>query len=278
MMSKEPIEKLSGLVVITGASSGIGLELAKRAAQDGVQLVLAADRDLSEAEQATRAAGAQSVECVICDLATEDGYNALTGVLAGRQIDVLMANAGTGGGGEFLDQSWQEVRHIVDTNVTGTIRLIHEVGRQMRSRDAGRILVTGSIAGHLPGAFQLVYNSTKAFIDDFCAGLAEELTNTRVVVTCLWPGATDTRFFEDAHMQDTKVGRSDKADPAKVAIDGYDALLAGDTKVISGFMNKVQSVFADILPDSVVAAMHRRMAEPDSHKAIEERRKAMHEG
>ncbi len=278
MMSKETLEKLSGLVVITGASSGIGLELAKRAAADGVQLVLAADRDLSEAEQATRAAGARSVECVICDLATDDGYDALLGVIAGRPVDVLMANAGTGGGGEFLDQPWQEIRHIIDTNVTGTVRLIHEVGRQMRSRGEGRILVTGSIAGHLPGAFQLVYNSTKAFIDDFCAGLAEELKNTRVVVTCLWPGATDTRFFEDAHMENTKVGRSDKADPAKVASDGYEALLNGDTKVISGFMNKVQSVFADILPDSVVAAMHRRMAEPDSHKAIEERRKEMHEG
>lgn len=278
MMAKQAVEKLYGLVVITGASSGIGLELAKRAARDGVQLVLAADRDLSEAEQATRAAGARSVECVICDLATDDGYDTLMGVLDTRQVDTLMANAGTGGGGEFLDQSWPDIRHVVDTNVTGTVRLIHEIGRQMRARDEGRILVTGSIAGHLPGAFQLVYNSTKAFIDDFCAGLAEELTNTNVVVTCLWPGATDTEFFERAHMEDSAVGRSSKSDPAKVAEDGYEALLKGQTKVISGFMNKVQSIFADILPESVVAAMHRRMAEPDSHKPVEERRKAMHEG
>lgn len=278
MMSKQPIERLSGLVVITGASSGIGLELARRAAQDGVRLILAADRDLTEAERAARTAGAQSVECVQCDLATDDGHDALIAAIGGRTVDVLMANAGTGGGGEFLDQPWQEIRHIVDTNVTGTIRLVYEIGRQMRSHDAGRILVTGSIAGHLPGAFQLVYNSTKAFIDDFCAGLAEELTNTNVVVTCLWPGATDTPFFQTAHMEDTKVGRSNKADPAKVAKDGYDALLSGESRVISGLMNKVQALFADILPDTVVAAMHRRMAEPDRHKPVEERRKAMHEG
>lgn len=277
-MGKQKIDKLSGLVVITGASSGIGLELAKCAARDGVQLVLAADRDLTEAEQAARSLGARSVECVQCDLATDDGYGALISAIAGRPVDVLMANAGTGGGGEFLDQPWDKVRHIIETNVTSTTRLVHEIGQQMRSRDAGRILVTGSIAGHLPGAFQLVYNSTKAFIDDFCAGFAEELRDTNVVVTCLWPGATDTPFFERAHMEDTKVGKSDKADPAKVAEDGYEALLDGESKVISGFMNKVQSMFADILPDSVVAAMHRRMAEPDSHKAVEERREAMHEG
>ena len=262
-MSSKEIEKLSGLCVVTGASSGIGLELAKLAAADGCGLILAADRDLSEGERAARAAGASSVETIECDLGTKDGIDALMAKIGTRPVDVLMANAGHGQGGAFLDQNWNDISHIIDTNVKGTVSLIHRIGQQMRTRNVGRILVTGSIAGHLPGAFQLVYNSTKAFIDDFCVGLHNELKETDVVVTCLLPGVTDTQFFERADMENTNAGESDsKADPAKVAKDGYDALLEGDTQVVSGFMNKVQTLFADILPDDMVAQMHRRMAKP----------------
>ena len=134
---------------------------------------------------------------------------------------------------------------------------------EMRARNYGRILVTGSIAGHLPGAFQLVYNSTKSYLDYFCFGLRNELKETEVVVTCLMPGVTDTNFFDRADMENTKAGQSDsKADPAKVAQDGYDALLAGDAHVVSGFMNKVQDVMAGILPDTVTAELHRHLAKP----------------
>jgi short-subunit dehydrogenase len=269
-VSKNKIDKLSGLVVITGASSGIGLELAKLAAADGVDLILAADRDLSEAEAAARAAGAASVETIEGDLATREGIQALMQAIADRPVDVLMANAGHGQGKAFLDQQWGEIAHVIHTNITGTVALIHMVGLKMRAANRGRILVTGSIAGHLPGAFQLVYNSTKAFVDDFCVGLANELKETNIVITNLMPGVTDTEFFERADMMDTKAGQQAEegkgADPAKVAKDGYDALLAGDTQVTSGFMNKVQRVFADILPDTVVAQMHRRLAEPQGHK------------
>jgi uncharacterized protein len=264
-MSTKTIDALDGFVIITGASSGIGLELTRLAATDGVSLFLVADRDLSAAEAIAREAGAKSIETLVCDLATEDGVKQVVDSVTGREVSALIANAGHGLGGAFFDEDWDKARHVIMTNVTGTCQLVHAIGRQMRARNRGRILVTGSIAGHIPGAFQLVYNSTKAFIDDFCVGLANELKETEVVVTCLQPGVTDTDFFERAGMMNTPVGKDDdKADPAKVAKDGYAAMLKGETQVVSGFMNKVQALFADILPDSVMAQMHRRMAKPES--------------
>ncbi|WJY19878.1 SDR family NAD(P)-dependent oxidoreductase [Alteriqipengyuania flavescens] len=269
-MSKNEIDRLSGFAIVTGASSGIGLELAKLAAKDGCSLLLVADRDLAAATDAVRECGAKNVETLEADLATRDGIDSVMARIGDRPVDVLLANAGHGQGGAFLDQDWNDIAHVIDTNIKGAVSLIHKVGQRMRARNAGRILVTGSIAGHLPGAFQLVYNSTKAFIDDFCVGLHNELMETDVVVTCLLPGVTDTQFFKRAGMEDTKAGQSDsKADPAKVAKDGYDALLEGDTQVVSGFMNKVQTMFADILPDDLVAQMHRRLAKP-KHRETED--------
>ncbi|GAB5349884.1 SDR family NAD(P)-dependent oxidoreductase [Alteriqipengyuania sp. 357] len=261
-MSKNPVKKLSGLCVVTGASSGIGLELAKLAATDGCDLLLVADRDLASAAGAVRECGAASVEYLETDLATESGVDELMNTVGDRPVDVLMANAGQGQGGAFLGHSWSDIKATIDTNITGTISLIHKIGGRMVLREEGRILVTGSIAGSMPGPFNLVYNATKAFIDNFCVGLANELKVTPVVITCLLPGITDTRFFERADMEDTTLGQSKKADPAKVARDGYEALLKGETQEVSGFMNKLQDTFADILPDELVAKMHERLAKP----------------
>jgi short-subunit dehydrogenase len=266
-MANRSIDALSGFVVITGASTGIGLELAKLAAKDGTSLLLVADTDLSQGEAAARAAGAQDVETLQVDLATDEGVEQVITKIGDRPVSALLANAGHGLGKAFLDQDWKEARHVIDTNVVGTVHLIHAVGKQMRARDNGRILVTGSIAGHIPGSFQLVYNSTKAFIDDFCNGLSNELKNTNVVVTCLEPGPVDTEFFKRADMMDTSAATGSKSDPADVAKDGYKAMLSGDLQITSGFMNKVQSFFADILPDEMMAQMHRRMAEPGSGKS-----------
>lgn len=262
-MSKNKIDKLAGLVVITGASSGIGLELAKIAAADGCSLILVADRDLTEGASAARSAGASDVETLQADLSTRHGIDSVMELIGSRQVDVLMANAGIGEGGAFFEQTWDDIAKTIDTNIKGTVSLIHRVGQTMANRDAGRILVTGSIVADMPGPFNLIYNSTKAFVVDFCVGLSNELKKTNVVITCLLPGVTDTEFFEQADMEDTNVGQSDnKADPAKVAADGYQALLDGEVKEVSGLMNKVQYFFADILPDEIVAKMHRRMAKP----------------
>jgi Short-chain dehydrogenases of various substrate specificities len=256
------IDKLSGFVVVTGASSGIGLELAKLAADDGCDLLLVADRDLGEVEAAVKSAGA-TAETLQADLATPQGLQSLMNAIGERPVDALLANAGHGLGDAFLDQAWKDIAHVIHTNVTGTTWLLHQIGQRMRSRNAGRILVTGSIAGHIPGSFQLVYNSTKSYIDYFCFGLRNELKATEVVITCLMPGVTDTEFFDRANMQDTSVGQSnDKADPAKVAKDGYVALLEGEAHTVSGLMNKIQDTFAGIIPDTLLAQMHRKMAEP----------------
>ena len=185
-MSKNPVDKLSGFCLITGASSGIGLELAKIAARDNCDLLLVADRDLAHVASALRDAslGTGSIDILECDLATESGIDAVLEKCADRQVDVLMANAGQGEGGEFLDQDWMAIKRTIDTNITGTVSLIHKIGGTMRAADAGRILVTGSIVDDIPGPFNLVYNSTKAFVDDFCAGLSNELKDSDVVVSC----------------------------------------------------------------------------------------------
>src|SRR4029453_17615212 len=157
---------------------------------------------------------------------------------AERPVDALLANAGHGLGHAFLDQDFEDVRHVIDTNVTGTIYLVQLVGRTMRSRGSGRILLTGSIAGFMPGTYQAVYNGTKAFVDSFSFALRAELKESGVTVTCLMPGATETDFFERAGLTDTKVGQDKKDDPADVAKDGFDAMMKGEADVVSGWKNK----------------------------------------
>jgi short-subunit dehydrogenase len=150
------------------------------------------------------------------DLSTTEGVDQLIDLIGGRQVDALMANAGRGLGHGFLDQDWSEARFVIDTNITGTVYLIQKVARDMRERDRGKILITGSIAGLMPGSFQAVYNGTKAFLDSFAWALRNELKDTGVSVSCLMPGATDTEFFERADMLDTKVGADPKkADPGR---------------------------------------------------------------
>jgi short-subunit dehydrogenase len=180
----------------------------------------------------------------------------------GRPVDALLANAGHGLGRAFLDQDFDSVRHVVDTNITGTIYLVQKVGRDMRARRRGRILLTGSIAGFIPGTYQAVYNGTKAFIDSFSFALRNELQESGVTVTCLMPGATETEFFERADMMDTKVGQSTKDDPADVARTGFDAMMRGDGDIVAGWKNKVSTALASVTPAGLLAQQHRSMAEP----------------
>ena len=253
--------------IVTGASSGIGRELAIIAARDGYDLLLAADTaGLAEVADLCRGAGSM-VETLEVDLAAQDGVDQLYAATQGRAVDALFANAGHGLGRAFLDQEFEEVRHVVDTNITGTIYLIQLVARDMAELGRGRILITGSIAGYMPGSFQAVYNGTKAFIDSFSFALRNELEDTGVTVTCLMPGATETAFFERADMLDTKVGTDEKDDPADVARVGYDAMVRGDGDVVAGWKNKLQTAVASVTPSSVLAEQHRKLAEPGTAKS-----------
>jgi short-subunit dehydrogenase len=254
--------------IVTGASTGIGLELAKCCASNGFDLLIAADEpEIETAAAEIRGPGAV-VEAVQADLATIEGvdqlYEAATRI--GRPVDALLANAGRGLGRAFLDQEFKQIRRVIDTNVTGTVYLIHRVGNDMRRRDSGRILITGSIAGFTPGSFQAVYNGTKAFLDSFSFALREELRDTKLTVTCLMPGATETEFFARADMMDTKVGTSKKDDAADVAKVGFDAMMRGDGDVVTGIKNKIQSAVANVTPAAMLARQHRGMAEPGSAK------------
>jgi len=254
------------LALVTGASSGIGLELARLCAQNGFDLLIAADRPLDTAAIALEGFGA-SVESVEADLATQGGVDSVLSKLAGRPVAALLANAGHGLGKGFLDQDFEDAKHVIDTNITGTVYLIHEIGREMRTRRDGRILITGSIAGFMPGTFQAVYNGTKAFIDSFSWALRNELKDTGVSVTCLMPGVTDTEFFERANLMDTEVGTSDKKmDPAEVAKIGFKAMMDRDGDVVAGLKNKLQAAVASVTPSAVLAEQHRKMAEPGSAK------------
>src|ERR1700704_3591447 len=254
------------LAVMTGASTGIGLELARECAKNEFDVLIAANESEIEsaAEELRREGG--TVETVHADLATTEGVDQLYEKIGGRPVAALLANAGRGLGHAFLDQDFKDARYVIETNVTGTVYLIHKVGRDMRSRNHGRILVTGSIAGFMPGSYQAIYNGTKAFLDSFSYALREELKDTNVTVTCLMPGATETEFFRRADMLDTKVGTAKKDDPADVAKNGFKAMMSGEGGVVSGWQNKVEAVAAHVIPSERLAKKHSEMAAPGTAK------------
>src|SRR4051812_27211089 len=207
------MQKSTGsFALVTGASSGIGYELAKLCAEDGFDLLIAADQpEIEDVAQELRASGAK-VDAVQVDLATLEGVDRLYAATNGRPVDVLLANAGHGLGHSFLEQNFGEIKHVIDTNITGTVYLLHKVVRDMQRRNHGRVLITGSIAGYLPGPYQAVYHGTKAFVDSFAVALRNELKETEITITCLEPGPTETDFFARADMLDTKVGQQKKDD------------------------------------------------------------------
>ena len=204
------------------------------------------------------------VDALQADLATLEGVDELYALIGGRPVDALLANAGRGLGKGFLDQDFDGVMRVVNTNIIGTIYLIQKVGRDMRERKAGRILITGSIAGFIPGTYQAVYNASKAFLDSFSFALRAEVKDAGVTVTCLMPGATETEFFARADMLDTAVGQGKKDDPADVAKTGFKAMMNGEGDVVSGWQNKLQSAIANVVPASVLAEQHRKKAAPGS--------------
>jgi len=258
------------LAVVTGASSGIGYELAKVFGEEGYDLLITAeDGELTQAQERLKATGA-TVEAHRVDLAREEGVIELYSHIAnaGRPVDALALNAGIGAGGAFATETeLVDELQLIDLNVRSTVHLCKLVLADMVERDAGRILFTSSIASTMPGAFQAVYNASKSFVQSFALAIRNELKDTGVTITSLMPGPTETEFFERADMEDTAIGSEEKDDPAEVARQGFDALIAGEEKVVGGsFKNKVQTVAGKLIPDSKKAELHRQMAEPGSAK------------
>ncbi|MDX6610569.1 MAG: hypothetical protein QOF85_2494 [Solirubrobacterales bacterium] len=256
------------VAVVTGASSGIGYELARVFAEHGFDLVIAAeDAELTIAKAQLEATGAR-VQAHRLDLATEAGVIELYRHLGkvGKPVDALALNAGIGAGGAFATETkLEDELKLIDLNVRGTVHLCKLVLADMVERDEGRILFTSSIASTIPGAFQAVYNASKSFVQSFALALRNELEDSGVTVTSLMPGATGTEFFERANMEDTEVGAGKKDDPAEVAREGFEALMDGKEKVVAGsFKNRVQVAAGRFMPDSAKAEMHRKMAEPGS--------------
>jgi short-subunit dehydrogenase len=254
------------LAVVTGASSGIGYELAKQFASNDFDLIIAAE-DARIEDVATELQGlGATAEAVQVDLATDEGVDELYRHLDGRPVDALALNAGIGAGGAFATGTdLQDELKLIDLNVRSTVHLAKHVVAGMVARDEGRILFTSSIASTMPGAFQAVYNASKSFVQSFALALRNELKDTNVTFTALMPGPTDTEFFERADMLDTKLAAGAKDDPADVARDGFEALMAGDERVVSASLStKLQGRAGRLMPDSAKAALHRRMAEPGS--------------
>jgi short-subunit dehydrogenase len=255
-------DTVRNLAVVTGASTGIGLELARQCARHHYDLIIAANEpDIEAAADDLRREGG-NVEAVQANLATAEGVNQLVTKVGKRPVAALLANAGRGLGRAFLDQNFEDIRFVLDTNVTGTIYLVHRFGREMRERGEGKILITGSIAGFIPGSYQAVYNGTKAFLDSFSYALREELKDSGVTVTCLMPGPTETEFFRRADLLDTKVGQQEKDAADKVAKDGFEAMIAGKAGVVSGWQNKMQAAIAHVTPSETLASKHSEMAAP----------------
>ena len=256
------------LALVTGASSGIGLELARQFAAHGFDLVITAEEDeLGRAARALRDEGAQ-VTPVQTDLSRHGGVEQLYAAVraAGRPLVAAALNAGVGVNGAFAtDTKLEDELRLVDLNVRSTVHLAKPVVRDMVARGEGRILFSSSIAARMPGPFQAVYNASKSFVQSFALALREELKDTGVTVTSLMPGPTETEFFARADMLDTKLGQADKDDAADVARMAFEGLMDGDERVIASSMTtKLQARAGRVLPDSVKAKAQGVMSEPGS--------------
>jgi short-subunit dehydrogenase len=254
------------LALVTGASSGIGLELAKQFAEHGFDLIVAAeDVELDDAVEELRTYGV-AVAPVSVDLTIRADVERLVAAVrgAGRPLDAAALNAGVGHGGRFAETDLEAELGIVELNCASTVHLAKRVVQDMVARGEGRILFTSSVAAQAPEPFQAVYGASKAFVQSFAMALREELAGTGVTATALLPGPTDTEFFDRAEMTDTKLGASDtKDDPARVARQGYEGLMKGEASVFAGSLSsKAMGRLSAVTPDSVATTMKRPMTEP----------------
>ncbi len=262
------MENQQKTALITGGTSGIGKELAKLFAQDQYNLVLVArdQQELDNIANELQQFGIK-VKTIAKDLSSMDDAKTLCTEVT-EQIDVLVNDAGQGVYGLFTDNDLERELGIVHLNICATVILTKHFLKQMVARGEGRILNLGSVAGKLPGPWQAVYHATKAFVLSFTTAVREEVKNTGVTLTALMPGVTDTDFFNKAGMNESKVVQDKEAmaDPVDVAKAGYEALMAGDDRVIAGFKNKVQVNAANLMPDSTVAHNLYEQQKPVEHQ------------
>jgi len=253
--------------VVTGASSGIGFELAKQCVKNGFDVLIAAeDADLSKAVAELSATDGASVRGVQADLSTREGVEKLAGEVD-RPVDALLLNAGVGVGGAFIDTDLDAELKMIALNCDHTVHVAKRLLPAMVARGAGRVLITGSVVSTTPNPYQAVYGATKAFVMSFGEALRYELKDKGVTVTVLQPGATDTKFFERADLTDTKVGQGKKDDPALVAKQGFEAMMDGKDSVLGGsFKSRMEGLMNELLPETVKAAQAGKKTEPGSAK------------
>lgn len=257
------------LAVITGASTGIGFELAKQCVEHGFDVLICAEDERIDAAAERLRSGGTTVEAVRADLATYDGNEALLRAVraAGRPVEALLLNAGVGVNGAFIETSLDEELRMIGLNCAAVVHAAKRIVPEMVAHGRGRVLITASIASTTPAPYLAVYAATKAFDLSFAEALREELKDTGVTVTALQPGATDTEFFERAEMQDTKVGQGKKDDPAEVAKQGFEAMMKGkDSVIASSVKSKLQGLANELLPETAKARVQAAQNKPGSGK------------
>ncbi|HZH63404.1 MAG TPA: SDR family oxidoreductase [Flavisolibacter sp.] len=258
----------NGWALVTGASTGIGYELAKLFAQDGYNIIAVArtEEDLQKAAMEFREQYGVQVEVLPKDLFGENAATELYQEVKakGLEVEVLVNDAGQGVYGLFAETDLEEQIKIIHLNIVSLTKLTYHFLKDMKARNSGKILQLGSVVSELPAPYQAVYGGTKAYVLSFSEALISELKDSAITVSVLQPGATDTDFFEKAGAQDSKLvqDKSKLADPATVAKDGYDALMSGDDKVVSGFKNKAQIAMANVMPDTMLADQMKKQSEP----------------
>ena len=261
------------LAVVTGASSGIGYELARQFAANGYDLVIVAeDSGVLDAATRLKVSGA-AVDPVQADLAAPEGIERFYESIKDRAIDCIALNAGVGVGGDFArDTSLFEELNMINLNVTGVVHLTKLVVPGMIKRGHGRILFTASIASVMPSPYLAVYGGTKAFILSFAEALRNELKDTGVTVTALMPGPTATNFFDRAHMESTRAATDEKDDPADVAEQGFKALMQGKDHIVAGSVKvKMQGLMAELTPEAMKAEQSRKSLKPGTAESKENR-------
>ncbi|HSU50719.1 MAG TPA: SDR family oxidoreductase [Segetibacter sp.] len=263
-------ENKNKTALITGGTSGIGYELAKLFAKDGYKVILVARTEadlLKTTNQLSQQFGVQAIP-IVKDLFKADAPFELYDELKrkGIVVDILVNDAGQGQFGLFVEQDIHRLHEIIQLNVVALTTLTHLFLKDMVARNEGKILQLASIASQLPGPWQAVYHATKAYVLSFTEALISELEDSNVTLTALQPGATDTDFFNKADMQDSKIMETKLSDPEKVAKDGYDALMSGDDKIVSGLKNKIMVGMSNVIPESTVADKMKGVQEPKSEE------------